>query len=75
MFVKRKKNEVKIKLEQIKKIKKTNIEVNDKSIWRIYYTDNFYNEKSIRIRPRFNSEYFNEFRKSVKLKNENLIIE
>ena len=75
LFVKGKKNEVKIKLEQIKKIKKTNIEVNDKSIWRIYYTDNFYNEKSIRIRPRFNSEYFNEFRKSVKLKNENLIIE
>ena len=75
LFIKEKNNEKKIKLEQIKKFKKTNIEVNDQSIWRIYYTDKHNTEKSIRMRPRFNSEYFNEFKKSVKLRNENLIIE
>ncbi|NIK93609.1 hypothetical protein GZ212_15720 [Mangrovimonas sp. CR14] len=73
LFILSKNLDEKIPFKNIKKIKKTLAEINDRDIWKIYYRDKNNIEKSIRVWPRWNSKYFEEF-KSVALENNNEIV-
>lgn len=72
LFISSKNSEEKISFKNILKIKKTIAEINDRDIWKIYYRDKNNIEKSIRIWPRLNSKYFEEF-KSIALNKNNEI--
>jgi hypothetical protein len=72
LFISSKHSDEKISFKNILKIKKTLTEINDRDIWRIYYRDRYNTEKSVKIWPRWNSKYFEEF-KNVALKNNNEI--
>ncbi|WP_179319332.1 hypothetical protein [Winogradskyella helgolandensis] len=70
LFISSKNSDEKISFKNILKIKKTLAEINDRDIWKIYYRDRNNIKKSIRIWPRWNSKYFEEF-KNIALKNNN----
>ncbi len=63
LFITSKNSDEKIPFKNILKIKKTLAEINDRDIWKIHYRDKNNIEKSIRIWPRWNSKYFEEFKK------------
>lgn len=63
LFITSKNSDEKIPFNNILKIKKTLAEINDRDIWKIQYLDKNNIEKSIRIWPRWNSKYFEEFKK------------
>ncbi|MFC4218888.1 hypothetical protein [Flagellimonas marina] len=62
LFISSKNSDEKIPLKKIIGIKKTLAEINDRDIWKIYYRDKNNLEKSIRVWPRWNSKYFEEFK-------------
>ncbi|MDC6362393.1 MULTISPECIES: hypothetical protein [Flavobacteriaceae] len=62
LFISSKNSEERISFKNIRKIKKTIAEINDRDIWKIYYRDKNNIETSIRVWPRWNSKYFEEFK-------------
>ncbi len=74
LFISSKNSSERISFKNIRKIKKTLAEINDRDIWKIYYRDKNNNEKSIRIWPRWNSNYFEEFKDTALKKNNDIEI-
>ena len=70
MYVRDKeKKEEKIPLNRIYKIKLTMIEINNKSLWKIYYYNENQVETSVKILPRWMNLNFNKFKDAVKTAN------
>ena len=74
LFISSKKSNEKISFKNIRKIKKTLAEINDRDIWKIYYRDKSNIEKSIKIWPRWNSNYFEQFKEMALKKNNEIEI-
>ena len=66
--------EEKISLKNIISLEKTMAQVNNRDIWKIRYRDKFNNEKSIRIWPRRQYQYFEQFKNKIIEKNPDIEI-
>lgn len=75
LFILSKNSEERISFKNIRKIKKTIAEINDRDIWKIYYRDKNNIETSIRVWPRWNSKYFEEFKITALDKNNEIEIQ
>lgn len=72
MYIKGKKMDEKIDLKNINKIRLTLDRINNSSYWKIQYVSEN-EEKSVKFIPKWND--FEEFKKLVKQKNPNVIIQ
>jgi hypothetical protein len=69
----RKKTQI-IPLQNVYKIKLTMTSINNANLWKIGYYDETGQSKAIRILPKFFSEGFETFKRTVKVKNDNVKI-
>jgi len=75
MYIKGKTGEETIPLKDVHKIKLTMTKINNRSMWKIGYKNQWGTEKSVRILPRWLHSEFDEFKTLVQAANKNVNIQ